>query len=75
MSDPKPSSGTLATPCKPTREICEQVRKWILAGHSEYDITTAMAEKWPDLEARPMIAAVMGDIAKTIRKVLGHGGN
>jgi hypothetical protein len=41
----------------------DQVRRWIIDGHSEHDIGQAIAAAWPDERAKPLIVAALKLIA------------
>lgn len=64
MSEPKRSNAILPPKCD-AAEVLEQVKKWILQGNSEHDIAEAIREKWPDVKTRPVIVAVMTEVAKS----------
>ena len=48
------------TPVSPLRQIIG----WIIAGHAEPDIVDAIAQKWPDTKAKPLIISALKEIAR-----------
>lgn len=43
----------------------EQVFKWIISGHSEYDINEAIGAQWPEEKTKPLIVAAIQKIRDT----------
>lgn len=57
---PPPAAPATTTPADPLRQIVS----WIIAGHTEPDITEAIAATWPRQKARPLILKAVAEIAR-----------
>lgn len=53
----------MTTPAKADDAATGQVVRWLLDGATERDIAAGIAEKWPDADSRPLIAAAMMEIS------------
>lgn len=42
----------------------EQIAKWILTGAREADVREAIAQTWPERDARPLIAAAIAEFSQ-----------
>lgn len=59
------SSRSLTPKCDPEAAAkTEQIVKWILAGHSEFDILEGAAASWPDTDPAPFILGALEKIRK-----------
>jgi hypothetical protein len=41
-----------------------QITQWIIAGHTQADVVDAIAEKYPNEKARPLIVAALKQLAE-----------
>lgn len=49
---------------EPTPAALNQVVRWIVTGATEHEVGEAIAQQWPDTEARPLIVAAMAKLAE-----------
>lgn len=58
------SSNTSIARCdpKPPDKQVNQVVKWILTGATEYDLTEAIQQAWPETKPQPLIVAAIENL-------------
>lgn len=59
----------LASPDKPPPDAAaiEQVRKWVIAGHSEHDILDAIGKTYPNADTAALIAHAMVSLQRAAK--------
>ncbi len=65
MNDPATPSTDLALIDNLPAKQVNQVFRWILSGASEHDIVEAIAQAFPDSDARPLIVQAVAKIAES----------